>query len=190
MKHFCLLAAILLLPSITAAAQGNPPPPAEEIDFSTERLGGERSAPKRPSQQRALIPAGLLFASFDTDGDYAATRSELNVGILRSFTAADKNNNGTLSLVELSQWRERVLGSLDILPGNTQFDKNFDNQIAAAEFQTTLTDLFTGFDRNENGQLEFSEMTKDMPRARREESRKRLRPQPLQDRSRRRLGAN
>ncbi len=146
-------------------------------DFSTERLGGDEAArPRGPSLQRALIPAGLLFASFDTDGDYAASRSELNAGVLRSFAAADQNANTVVSLVELASWREAVLGSRDLLPGNTQFDKNFDSQIEMSEFADVLNGLFESFDRNENGQLEFSEMTKNMPQIRRERSRTRDRP--------------
>lgn len=186
MKHFCVLAAVSLLFSLPASAQNAPPPPEAGPDFSTERLGSAQEGPPRPSAQRKLIPAGLLYASFDTDGDYAASRAELNAGVVRSFAKADRNNNGMLSLVELAAWREAVLGSRDLLPGNTQFDKNFDSQISAAEFKMTLSDLFTGFDNNENGLLEFSEMTQDMPQARRGKSRERIRPTPLQQRTQRR----
>jgi len=167
MKHFTLKllplsAAIALFSALPAFAQDAPPP-----DFSTERLGTERSGGDRGSRSRGagtLIPAGLLYASFDTDGDYAVSRAEVDAGVLRSFEIADKNSNGTVSLVELAAWRKAVLGSLDLMPGNTQFDKNFDNQIEASEFQTVLLDLFTGFDRNENGELEFSEMTQELRR--------------------------
>jgi len=188
MTHFSLksfaaplsLVAVLSFAANLPALAQNAPPPAEALsppDFSTERLGGdEAKRPRGPSVQRALIPAGLLFASFDTDGDYAASRDELKAGVLRSFAAADNNANGTVSLVELASWREAVLGSRDLLPGNTQFDKNFDNQIEMSEFRDVLRGLFDSFDRNENGRLEFAEMTKNMPQLRRERSRERERP--------------
>jgi len=156
-----IAAALLLMTGLPAIAQDAPP------DFSTERIGADKpQKPRSPSLQRVLIPAGLLYASFDTDGDYAASPTELAAGILRSFSAADKNANGIVSLVELAAWREAVLGSRDLLPGNTQFDKNFDSQISPSEFETVLTDLFEGFDTNENGQLEFSEMTKNLRQTR------------------------
>lgn len=158
MKYFYITIAAALSFSAPATAQDAPPP-----DYSTERLGGEREERRRPpSTLRKVIPAGLLYASFDTSGDYAASREELEAGITRSFARADANANSTLSLVELANWREAILGSRDLLPGNTQFDKNFDNQIELGEFAAVLTDLFDAFDENENGQLEFKEMTLDL----------------------------
>jgi len=177
MKHFALFSALIFVLATSAQAQ-DAAAPIEPLDFSTERLGGEREAPRR-STQRALIPAGLLYASFDTDGNYSVSRSELNAGITRSFAKADSNSNAVLSMVELANWREAVLGSRDVLPGNTQFDKNFDSQISAAEFEMTLSGIFDGFDRNENNALEFSEMTKAVTQGRgrdRERNAQRERP--------------
>lgn len=173
LKPVCFIAAILLAAAQPTAAQDAPPPAP---DFSTERLGGDDARkPRSPTLQRALIPAGLLYASFDTDGDFAASRAELIIGINRSFAAADKNANGTLSLVELAAWREAILGSRDLMPGNTQFDKNFDSQINPSEFQSVLTDIFDRYDRNENDQLEFGEMTKNLRQIRPSKSRERER---------------
>lgn len=182
MKYFCLAFALLF--STAAAAQDAPPP--DLPDFSTERLGGEKNErPRQRSTQRSIIPAGLLYASFDTDGDYAASRSELNTGILRSYAAADANANGMVSLVELAAWREAILGSRDLLPGNTQFDKNFDSQIDPSEFQTVLVNLFEAFDRNENGQLEFAEMILNVRPTRGGEGQRRERPSGNQQRGQR-----
>lgn len=186
MKYIYLAFALsfLLLPCRAATAQDAPPP--DTPDFSVERIGGEREGPRRPSAQRIIIPAGLLYASFDTDGDYATSRTELNVGILRSFATADKNANSMVSLVELAAWREAILGSRDLLPGNTQFDKNFNSQIEPTEFQTVLVDLFEAFDRNENGQLEFAEMTRDAgPTRGGENGQRRERPSDGQQRGQR-----
>jgi len=75
-----IAAALLLMTGLPAIAQDAPP------DFSTERIGADKpQKPRSPSLQRVLIPAGLLYASFDTDGDYAASPTELAAGILRSL---------------------------------------------------------------------------------------------------------
>ena len=186
MKYLSIALALSfsLLPCHAATAQEAPPP--DIPDFSVERLDGDREGPRRPSTQRIIIPAGLLYASFDTNGDYAASRTELNAGILRSFATADKNANDMVSLVELAAWREAILGSRDLPPGNTQFDKNFNGQIEPSEFKTVLEDLFEAFDRNENGQLEFAEMTRDARSTRGgENGQSRARPQGGQQRPQR-----
>ena len=185
MKYFYITLIAILAFSSPATAQDN-----SEPDFSTERIGDERDERRPPSLQRRVIPAGLLYASFDTNGDYAASRAELEAGITRSFARADRNSNSRLSLVELAAWREAILGSRDLLPGNTQFDKNFDSQIEPREFAAVLTDLFEAFDENENGQLEFKEMTRDMPQRRPEKSRVRERVSTLGERGQRRPRAN
>lgn len=148
---FCLLAS-----PITAQAQDS----GSGDSFEPERL--ETAPPRQRPTSTVLvtIPAGLLYASFDSDADYVITKSELEAGARQSFKAADSNQNGTVSLVELAAWREKVLGSLDVLPGNTQFDKNFDSSIAREEFESVLFDIYTNADRNEDGVLDFSELTR------------------------------
>lgn len=187
LKAAALATAFLLTAPLTAAAQDN----TLADEFALEQIQGsqgergERNR-RRATSQQVLIPAGLLFASFDTDADYAASEAELTVGIKRSYAAADSNANGRLSLVELASWRERVLGSRDLLPGNTQFDKNFDSQVNAKEFETVLTGLFRRFDDNENGQLEFAELTRNARSARGGETgQRRERPQGGQQRGQR-----
>ncbi len=190
MKHISLALALsfLLFPCAAASAQDAPPP--DVPDFSTERIGGGEQAerPRPRSTQRTLIPAGLLYASFDTSRDYSVSLKELEQGITRSYGVADTNKNSRLSLVELASWRELILGSRDLLPGNTQFDKNFDSQIELGEFSAVLTDLFHAFDENENAQLEFKEMTREARSTRGqggESGQRRERPQGGQGRGQR-----
>lgn len=168
MKTISLAVALSLLTSASALAQDS----AASDPFATERLGGDGQS-ERPqrgqggSTQRALIPLGLVYSSFDTDRNYKVTGEELEIGIAQSFAAADRDGSAHLSLVELAAWRELVLGSRDLLPGNTQFDRNFDSRVERAEFTSLLTDLYESFDRNKNGALEFAEMTTAVRQAQR-----------------------
>ena len=168
MKTISLALALSLFLPVAAFAQDS----GASDPFATERLGGD-SLTERPqrgqgaSTQRALIPLGLVYSSFDTDRNYKVTEEELEVGIAQSFAAADRDGSSHLSLVELATWRELVLGSRDLLPGNTQFDRNFDSRVERAEFTSLLTDLYKSFDRNKNGALEFAEMTTPIRQAQR-----------------------
>jgi hypothetical protein len=186
MKTISLAVALSLYLPVAAFAQDS----AASDPFATERLGGD-SPTERPqrgqgaSTQRALIPLGLVYASFDTDRNYKVSREELEVGIAQSFAAADRDRSAHLSLVELAAWRELVLGSRDLLPGNTQFDRNFDSRVERAEFTSLLTDLYKSFDRNENGALEYSEMTRPIRQATRSKVERRERIPQRQSRGQR-----
>ncbi len=186
MKYFSIALASLLFSPVTALAQES----AAADPFATERLGGD-SPTERPqreqgsSTQRALIPLGLLYASFDVDQNYAVSRAELDRGIEQSFDAADRDSSDHLSLVELAAWREAVLGSRDLLPGNTQFDRNFDSRVERAEFGSLLNDLYKSFDRDKNGALDFAEMSRPVRQAARPKSERRERIPQRQTRGQR-----
>ena len=166
----------LLAVPITAASQEAPerlPAPTDEVPV-VEQLDKASRPINRNSQRLSIAPAGLMFASFDSDGDYRISRTEANAGIAAAFIAADKNNNGTLSLVEVDIWRERALGSLDLLPGNTQFDRDFNAVVTRAEFTEVLTRTGARLDKDENSVLDFSELLAKVP-AQREVKRERKR---------------
>ncbi len=154
MKKYLLIAACLCATSTPVFAQ---------VDFEPEQLEKNELLVLDPTGPKTTIPAGLLYASFDADGDYLITASELSAGIASSFKTADSNNNDVLSLVELDLWRAAALGSRDVLPGNTQFDKNFDSRISAGEFSGVLSRIFTSADKNGDGVLGFDELTRDLP---------------------------
>lgn len=108
----------------------------------------------------------MLFASFDTNTDYKINSTEFAAGRTQAFNAADKDNSKTLSLFELEDWREAALGSLDAAPGNLAFDKDYDQRVTRAEFDHALNYIFKVGDKNDDGDLAFSELVKvfEMPR--------------------------
>jgi len=108
----------------------------------------------------------LVFASFDTDMDYAVSQAEFTSGLTKAFKAADKDSTKTLSLFELEDWREAALGSLDAAPGTLAFDKDYDQRITRAEFDHALGFVFNASDKNEDGTLDFTELVTvfEMPR--------------------------
>ena len=105
-----------------------------------------------------LAPAGLLFASFDTNGDYVIRDTEFSDGAALAFSRADGDKSGGLSLIELQKWREMVLGSLDAQPGNGSFDSNFDSLVTLSEFQDALGFEYERSDKNGDGVVNFAEM--------------------------------
>ena len=156
--------SLFLLP-ISAAAQDAPDQlPPENLPSAgnkvpeVEQLGRPSRSQNRGSQRVSLATAGLMFASFDNNGDYQISDAEISKGIEGAFITADKNTNGTLSLVEVDAWRIRALGSLDLLPGNTQFDRDFNAIVTPAEFTEILSRTGARLDSDKNGILEFSEL--------------------------------
>ena len=105
-----------------------------------------------------LRPAGLLIASFDTNNDYRITRTEFDLGVGMSFGQADTNQDGSLTLFELEDWRAGALGNLDAMPGNLSFDENYNSRVTAEEFKATLDYEFTRADKDEDGSVVFGEL--------------------------------
>lgn len=196
MKHILFTPFIIAALTQIAGAQDRPEPrerpKVETTDpndpEAVERIPGNRPAAQRGDMRFTLAPAGLVFASFDTDGDYAISQTELGNGITTAFARADSNGNGRLSLVELDRWRGGALGSLDKLPGNTQFDRNFDSAVTAREFTDVLSRIAKRLDRDKDGMLQFSELWEKARPTRREsqrETRRQIGDSPL-ERSQRR----
>ncbi len=159
MKKYLFIAACFCALSTPVFAQVD----FEPEQFEPEQLEKNELVVLDPTGPKTTIPAGLLYASFDGDGDYLISAGELSAGIARSFKFADSNNNDVLSLVELDAWRALALGSRDVLPGNTQFDKNFDSRVNRSEFSGVLSRIFTSADKNGDGVLGFDELTRDLP---------------------------
>lgn len=161
MKYFLSLTAASLFISAPV------PSFAQEADLGTApevlQLDPAARAPSRNSQRLSVASGGLLFASFDQDGDYEITQDEVRGGIAQAFDRAETSGNGSLSLVEVDRWRERALGSLDLLPGNTQFDRNFDAVVTRAEFTEVLSRNAARLDADEDGVLVFSELLQKAP---------------------------
>lgn len=105
-----------------------------------------------------LHAAGLLIASFDTNGDYAVDTTEFIAGRDASFERADNSGNGSLSLIELQDWRAAALGSLDAPPSNMAFDRDFDQSVSQAEFDEMFGSIFQAKDKDADGRVAFSEL--------------------------------
>jgi len=59
-------------------------------------------------------------------------------------------------------WSLKTLGSSDISPRFLSFDTNFDSVISESEFSARLRAEFSRLDKNEDGQLERSEMIRSL----------------------------
>ncbi len=133
----------------------------DEIE-GLESLDGQKqelpSIPRIRGPITIIKPAALMFTSFDNNGDYAISRAESQTGVLEAFGRADADKNGRVSLFELEDWRLAALGSMDALPGNLNFDTDYDSQVSKAEFQTTIMGLFDRHDADSDGTVKHAEL--------------------------------
>jgi len=97
---------------------------------------------------------GLLFAGFDTSGDYIIDRAEVAAGIARAFVQADWDKNGFLSLVELEGWRVAALGSEHAPPSNFAFAPNFARTVSKEKFTTVLMNLADKLDKDDQSEMD------------------------------------
>jgi len=160
LAHISAAALIALAFAESAAAQDNNAPeliPDKKLEQRGQRISGPITS---------ITAAGLLFASFDKNGDYQTNGNELSQGIAVSFKTADRDQSGTVSMFELEDWRQIALGSLDAAPGNISFDKDYDQRVTPAEFNHALNYVFNAQDKNKDGTLTFEEMVRvfEMPR--------------------------
>jgi len=134
----------------------------QESDDELETLDDqEQSLPAMPriaGPITVIRPAALMFATFDTDRNYLISRAEAELGAKDAFERADVDNNGRVTLFELEDWRSAALGSLDALPGNLNFDTDYDNQVKPGEFEAAILDLFERHDADVDGSLKHAEL--------------------------------
>ena len=111
-------------------------------------------------------PLGLAIVGFDRDGDLSVTRPEYDWGASKSFAGFDRNNDGFLSLIELTPWSEATLGNSGALPGRFDFDRDGDDKVSQAEFSALFGARFTALDKNNDKALSRSELVSfaDLPR--------------------------
>lgn len=149
--------AVFLMLSVTGLtqAQDDGIEGLESLDDQRQEMP---SIPKIRGPITIIQPAALMFATFDSNRDYQINRAEASAGAADAFSRADKDLSGRVSLFELEDWRTAALGSLDALPGNLNFDTDYDNQISKREFEGAIMSLFDRHDVDEDGMVKHSEL--------------------------------
>lgn len=141
------LAVSTALPFLMAAGD------AETDDIV--RLPGEaqraNGGPPQPKGMR-YVPAGGLFASFDTNQDGTITAEELITGIRAAFAEADANEDGNLSALEQQAWAANLPIRDDTLANPVRFDPNLDRIVTPEEFEYVLLQLARNY-QDENGNI-------------------------------------
>lgn len=126
---------------------------------------------------RALMSGdALMFVSFDADGDLSITQQEIAAGIAREFTRADANGDGALAPIEFQSWSHAVLGGSQMGPYRLDFDRNVDNSITRAEFETEIRARVADYDEDRSGALARSEFIRLINQARAPVDRPTVRP--------------
>ena len=148
------LALILALP-FAAAASG------ETEGDDIVRLPGQQAArgdypgpaapdsPGMPKKGEKLVPGGILFVSFDADGDGVVTPAELQAGIAAAFAAADTNEDGQLTALEQQAWAASLPIRDDSLANPVRFDPNLDRIVTFEEFSSVIHQLAASYQNGE-----------------------------------------
>jgi hypothetical protein len=119
---------------------------------------GRSGAGDRNEPIRALMSAdALMFVSFDTNADLSTSADEIAAGVEREFARADANADGNLGAIEFQNWANVVLGGGQMGPYRLDFDRNVDNTISRAEFETEIRGRVTDYDQDQNGSLSRTE---------------------------------
>src|SRR5262245_34472199 len=141
MKMAIVAAGVLALGATSCAGGG-----------SRDRDAGPREAP------RVLLSAdALLFASFDANNDLRIETAEIEAGVAREWARADANNDGELAPIEFQNWMMLALGGSNAPPYRLDFDRNVDNSITRAEFETEMRSRAQDYDENSDGVLARAE---------------------------------
>ncbi len=127
--------------------------------------GPPRGAPLPSDPPRVLLSADtLVFTSFDANNDLRIDHAELEAGIAREFARADVNSDGALTPLEFQSWMTAALGGANAPPYRLDFDRNVDNSITRAEFESELNARAELYDSDHDGVLVRSEFIREAPR--------------------------
>ena len=141
----------LLLFALLAAQPASPPP-------ATIRPGESPPGVTPVPISETAEPLGLAIAGFDSNGDGLTSRAEFDAALERTFTAADRDGNGTLGYIEYSGWALTWLGSATALPGPFAIDTDGDNQLSRSEFAAAFAIHFARLDANSDGSISHAEL--------------------------------
>lgn len=144
----------------------------------TACAGGGRGGPTAEPVRALLSGDAMMFVSFDTDGDLSTTAAEIEAGIAREFTRADTGGDGALTPIEFQAWANAVLGGGQLGPYRLDFDRNVDNTITRAEFETEIRGRVNDYDEDQNRALSRSEFVRLVNQARPPVERPRPRIEP------------
>ena len=115
--------------------------------------------PYRPTTPTIFaLPLSLAIAGFDADGDTRVTRAEYDAGVIREWTRADTDRDGTIGAIEHGAWAERTLGSPGALPSLLDLDHDGDDRIGREEFTRYFAQRFTALDKDGDGVLTRAEL--------------------------------
>jgi len=134
----------------------NPETETVETIQRKERIGRSGTVIQIPRS------GALLFAGFDTSGDYIIDKMEVATGIERAFVQADRDNSGILSLVELEGWRVAALGSEHAAPSNFAFAPNFARTVSRETFTEVISNLAEKLDTDDQGEMDGKILLSDL----------------------------
>jgi len=100
----------------------------------------------------------VLFTSMDRDFDLRVTYDEASEAMAAHWDRIDEDGDGRASIVDISLWSERVLGSPYALPNYTMFDRDQNKEISRVEFMDRLNMEFKKMDQNKDGALSRKEL--------------------------------
>ena len=127
---------------------------------------------------RAIMSADvLMLVSFDADGDLSVSAAEIEAGLAREYARADANRDTQLQPIEFQNWSNLVLGGSQLGPYRLDFDRNVDNVITRAEFDTEIRARVGDYDVDESGALARGEFIRLVGQAR-PPTERRLQPAP------------
>lgn len=154
--RFLLPAISILAFTLTACSSGPPkrggPPGADS--------GGPRGASAMNGP--VARPVALLFSGTDTNGDMVVSLAEANAALAAEW-ATLSDGEDDVSVLRLSDWLLKALGSPDAQPSTVAFDTNFDGQVTREEFEIRLGAEFDKLDASKDRTLQRSELVFDMP---------------------------
>jgi hypothetical protein len=170
-----LVLAALAVPALFLAPIANaqiisqtPRPSVPEADGASVEEIKPKGRIGSPGQIIKIARTGaLLFAGFDRNDDYIIDAAEVSSGIDRAFYAADNDDDGSLTLVELEDWRLRALGSIDAAPNNFAFAPNFARSVSKEKFREVVTKLAETLDKDPDGNMDGKIAMADLQRNRR-----------------------
>lgn len=145
----CLILSLAL--PLAAGASGEGAADADDL----VRLPGQPAArasaeggaplPGLPKKGEKLVPGGILFVSFDTNGDGEVSPEELSAGITEAFAAADANGDGQIGALEQQAWAASFAVRDDTLANPVRFDPNLDRVVTFEEFSSVILQLAASY---------------------------------------------